>query len=87
MAYYSDLRQFIIALEKKGKLVRIKKELVKETEIPSLFWLQYRGLPETEWKSFLFENVEHPGSKIEKLMKIIVPNRKVKNDFKALILI
>jgi 4-hydroxy-3-polyprenylbenzoate decarboxylase len=57
MAYYRDLRQFINALEEKGKLVRIKRQMVKETEIPSLFWLQYRGLPETEWKSFLFENV------------------------------
>jgi 4-hydroxy-3-polyprenylbenzoate decarboxylase len=57
MAYYSDLRQFIDALEENGKLVRLKRQLVKETEIPSLFWLQYRGLPEAEWKSFLFENV------------------------------
>jgi 4-hydroxy-3-polyprenylbenzoate decarboxylase len=57
MAYYSDLRQFIAALEEKGKLVRFKRELVKETEIPSLTWLQYRGLPEAVWKSLLFENV------------------------------
>ena len=57
MAYYSDLRQFIEALDKKGRLVRFKRQLVKETEIPSLFWLQYRGLPEAGWKSFFFENV------------------------------
>lgn len=57
MGYYNDLREYIEALDDNGKLVRIKRKVVKETEIAPLYWLQYRGLAEDKWKSFLFENV------------------------------
>lgn len=57
MAYYQDLREYIASLESKGKLQRIKRQVKKESELAPLFWLQFRGLPEEEWKSFLFENV------------------------------
>jgi UbiD family decarboxylase len=57
MRYYSDLREYIEALDDNGKLVRIRSKVVKEREIAPLYWLQYRGLPENQWKSFLFENV------------------------------
>ncbi len=57
MAYFHDLREFISALESKGKLQRIKRRVKIETELAPLFWLQYRGLPEEDWKSFLFEDV------------------------------
>jgi len=57
MAYYKDLREHIIALERYGKLVRIKREINKDTELMPLVRWQFRGLPEEERKAFLFENV------------------------------
>ena len=57
MAYYKDMREWLEALDRRGKLVRIKRRILKETELFPLFRLQYRGLPEEERKAFLFENV------------------------------
>ena len=57
MGYYKDLREQVAALESKGKLVRIKREINKDTELMPLVRLQFRGLPESERKAFLFENV------------------------------
>ncbi len=57
MPYYNDLREFIELLEEKNKLLRIKSEVVRETQVGPLYWLQYRGLPEAECKPLLFENV------------------------------
>ena len=57
MAYYRDLREFISALEQAGKLVRIPRPVVKESELFPLFRLQFRGLSEEERKVFLFERV------------------------------
>jgi len=57
MGYYKDLREHIQALEAHGKLVRIKREINKDTELMPLVRWQFRGLPETERKAFLFENV------------------------------
>jgi len=57
MAYYKDLREHIKALEANNKLVRIKREINKDTELMPLVRWQFRGLPEEERKAFLFENV------------------------------
>ena len=57
MPYYNDLREYIKLLEEKNKLLRIKSEVLKETQVASLYWLQYRGLPESECKPLLFEKV------------------------------
>lgn len=57
MAYYKELRDQIRALEEKGLLIRIKREINKDTELMPLVRLQFRGLPEKERKAFLFENV------------------------------
>ncbi|MFQ5987771.1 MAG: UbiD family decarboxylase [Dehalococcoidia bacterium] len=57
MAYYRDLRGYIKALEKNGKLVRIKREVNKDAELQPLARWQFRGLPEEERKAFLFENI------------------------------
>jgi 4-hydroxy-3-polyprenylbenzoate decarboxylase len=57
MAYYKDLREFLQALERAGKLVRVKRPIVKETELMPLVRLQYRGLAEEQRMGFLFENV------------------------------
>ena len=55
--YYGDLREYIRVLEKEGKLVRIKREMNKDTNLMPLVRWQFRGLPEKERKAFLFENI------------------------------
>jgi 4-hydroxy-3-polyprenylbenzoate decarboxylase len=57
MSYYKDLRQYITALENKGKLLRITEPINKDTQLHPLARLQFRGLKEAERKAFLFENV------------------------------
>ncbi|MFH1003278.1 MAG: UbiD family decarboxylase, partial [Chloroflexota bacterium] len=57
MAYYRDLREYILVLEKNDRLVRIKREINKDTELMPLVRWQFRGLPPNERKAFLFENV------------------------------
>lgn len=57
MSYYKDLREHIAALEKQGKLVRIKRQVNKDTLLHPLVRWQFRGLPEEERKAFYFENV------------------------------
>lgn len=57
MAYYRDVREYLGALEAAGKLLRVKQPVDKDTEMHPLVRLQYRGLPESERKAFLFENV------------------------------
>jgi 4-hydroxy-3-polyprenylbenzoate decarboxylase len=55
--YYGDLREFIAALERDGKLLRITREINKDTELHPLVRWQFRGLKEEDRKAFLFENV------------------------------
>lgn len=57
MAYYQDYRDYLEALESRGKLTRIKREINKDTELHSLVKLEFRGLPEDERTVFLFENI------------------------------
>lgn len=57
MAYLKDLREHIRVLEERGKLVRIKSRINKDTELMPFVRLQFRGLPEDERKGFIFENV------------------------------
>src|SRR5258706_4920298 len=55
---YADLRDHIEALERAGLLVRVRREINKDTEMHPLVRWQYRGgLPEKDWRGFLFENV------------------------------
>lgn len=57
MAYYKDLREYISVLEAKGKLIRISEPINKDTQLHPLVRLQFCGMPESERKAFLFENV------------------------------
>jgi len=57
MAYFKDLREFLVALEKSGNLIRVSRQINKDTELHPLVRLQFRGLAEEERKAFLFENV------------------------------
>lgn len=52
-----DLREYLSYLEKNNKLWRIKREINKDSELMPLVRWQFRGLPESERRVFLFENV------------------------------
>jgi UbiD family decarboxylase len=55
---YPDLRDHIRALEDNGLLVRVSREVNKDTEIHPLVRWQFRGgIKEEDRKAFLFENV------------------------------
>jgi 4-hydroxy-3-polyprenylbenzoate decarboxylase len=56
-AYWPTLGKYVEGLEKAGKLVRITIPVNKDTELHPLVRLQFRGLPESQRKAFLFENV------------------------------
>jgi len=58
MVYYGDIREYIETLIKHDKLVRIKDEINKDTELMPLVRWQFRGLEEEQRKAFLFENVK-----------------------------
>jgi len=55
--YYRDFREHLKALEQRGKLVRIQRQINKDTELMPLVRWQFRGLEERERKAFLFENI------------------------------
>ena len=55
--YYRDFRAHLKALEERGKLLRIKREINKDTELMPLVRWQFRGLEERDRKAFMFENV------------------------------
>jgi 4-hydroxy-3-polyprenylbenzoate decarboxylase len=55
--YYADLRDYLAVLDQRGKLVRIDCPINKDTELHPLVRLQYRGLPDSERRAFLFEHV------------------------------
>ena len=57
MSYYRDLREYLRTLEQRGKLVSIKSQVNKDTELMPLVRLQYRGLPEEERQAFVFDNM------------------------------
>jgi UbiD family decarboxylase len=55
---YRDLRAHLAALQERGLLQVVDREVNKDTELHPLVRWQYRGgLPEEEWKAFLFTNV------------------------------
>src|SRR3972149_11125635 len=57
MSYYKDLREHVRALESRGKLVRIREAINKDTELMPLVRWQFRGLEEEQRAAFLFEQV------------------------------
>ncbi len=57
MRYYQDIRQYMQTLEKRDKLVRVSREINKDTELMPLVRWQYRGLQEEQRKAFYFDNV------------------------------
>jgi UbiD family decarboxylase len=63
MAYYKDLHEYLAALEKAGKLTRIRSRINKDTELHPLVRLQFLGLPEEKRTAFLFENITDSNGK------------------------
>ena len=57
MGYFKDVREHLAALEAEGLLVRVDREINKDTELHPLVRLQFRGLGEAQRKAFLFTNV------------------------------
>jgi len=57
MAYWPTLGDYVAGLDKAGKLIRVTVPINKDTELHPLVRLQFRGLPESQRKAFLFENV------------------------------
>jgi len=58
MKRYNNLREHLAALEEQGLLVKVKREMNKDTEIHPLVRWQFRSnISESERKGFLFENV------------------------------
>ena len=55
--YYRDFREHLKAVEERGKLIRIQREINKDTELMPLVRWQFRGLDEAQRKAFMFENV------------------------------
>ncbi|MGH7886827.1 MAG: UbiD family decarboxylase, partial [Candidatus Binatia bacterium] len=55
--YYSDFRDYLSELERRGKLYRWQRQINKDTEMMPLMRLQYRGIADEERRAFLFENV------------------------------
>jgi UbiD family decarboxylase len=56
-SYWPTLGKYVEGLDKAGKLVRITTPVNKDTELHPLVRLQFRGLPESQRKAFLFENI------------------------------
>ena len=55
---YPDLHDHIATLDEAGLLVRVDREINKDTEMHPLVRWQFRGgIPEHERKAFLFTNV------------------------------
>ncbi len=52
-----ELRAHLQELERRGKLIRVSRPINKDTELHPLVRWQFRGLPESQRKAFLFENV------------------------------
>ncbi len=56
---YQDLRDYLSALEKAGKLKRITKEVDKDWEISAVGRIAFQTIPEAERPALLFENVKN----------------------------
>ncbi len=55
--YYRDFREHLKALEERGKLIRVQREINKDTELMPLVRWQFRGLDEDQRRAFMFQNV------------------------------
>ena len=78
MGYFRDLRHWLDFLDSRGDLRRIERPIDKDVQMHPLVRLQFRGLPESERKGWLFENVvDLKGRKydIPVALAVMAPNR------------
>ena len=54
---YTDVRQYLDELDRRGLLIRVDRETNKDTEIMPLVRWQFRGLSQDQRKGWLFSNV------------------------------
>jgi 4-hydroxy-3-polyprenylbenzoate decarboxylase len=62
-SHFRDLREFISLLEETGNLHRISARIEKNSELMPLVRWQYQGLPDSQRKAFLFDNVTDPNGR------------------------
>lgn len=78
---YPDLHDHIAALDKAGMLVRVDREINKDTEMHPLVRWQFRGgVPEQDRKAFLFTNVVDSKGKrydIDVVVGALAANREI----------
>jgi len=55
---YTDLREYVAALEKKGKLKRVKKEVDKDWELSAVCRQLFKKIPPHDRPALIFENVK-----------------------------
>jgi UbiD family decarboxylase len=55
---YTDLREYVAALEKKGKLKRVKKEVDKDWELAAVCRQLFKKIPPHDRPALIFENVK-----------------------------
>ena len=55
---YADLREYVAALEKKGKLRRVKKEVDKDWELAAVCRQLFKKIPPHDRPALIFENVK-----------------------------
>jgi UbiD family decarboxylase len=55
---YADLREYVAALEKKGKLKRVKKEVDKDWELAAVCRQLFKKIPPHDRPALIFENVK-----------------------------
>ena len=56
---YADLREYLSALENKGKLKRVKKEVDKDWEVAAVCRQLFKKIPAHKRPALLFENVKN----------------------------
>jgi UbiD family decarboxylase len=72
---YRDLREYILALEKKGKLRRVKKEVDKDWEIAAVCRQLFKKIPPSKRPALVFENVK--GFKIPVVAGVLGASRDI----------
>jgi UbiD family decarboxylase len=72
---YLDLREYLKALEKQGKLFRISKEVDKDWELSAVAKLVFRKIPDERRPALLFENVK--GSSMPVVTGVLGASRQV----------
>ena len=72
---YRDLRDYLLALEKKGKLRRVRKEVDKDWEIAAVCRQLFKKIPPTQRPALVFENVK--GFKIPVVAGVLGASRDI----------